>query len=131
MITVFKILQWMNEFKIITTVIFVVITLCSCRGDLLYKEGKYSIRKKNIVSYYQASPDLFVDTDSGQVKINLNRFGKRLIPQEKITTIKIAQVSGDSIRIHFSSGDTRLKIKDEFISVNVKRAVDSISAIKK
>ncbi len=104
---------------------------CDNTGKLLYKAGKYSIRKKNIVSYYKASPDLFVDTGSGEVKINLNRFGKRLIPQEKITTITIAQVANDSILIHFSTSDTHIKIKDEFIGVNIKRVVDSILAIKK
>ena len=66
-------------FKIIAGLFFTAIILFSCQGDLLYKDGKYSIRKKNIVSYYQASPDLFVKTDKGEVKINLNGFGKRLI----------------------------------------------------
>ena len=73
-----------NKFKIITTVFFALITLGSCRGDLLYKEGKYSIRKKNIVSHYQASPDLFVKTDKGEVKINLNGFGNRLIARFRL-----------------------------------------------
>ncbi len=118
-------------FKIITAIFFITSILCSCRGDLLYKEGKYSIRKKNIVSYYQASPDLFVQTDKGEVKINLNGFGKRLIAQEKITGISITNITDDSVQIHFTASDTALRIKEEFIGVNIKYAVDSILASRK
>lgn len=118
-------------FKIITSLFFTAIILCSCRGDLLYKEGKYSIRKKNIVSYYQASPDLFVQTDKGEVKINLNGFGNRLIAQEKITGITITNITDDSVQIHFTATDSALQVKEEFIGVNVKYAVDSILATGK
>ena len=37
--------------KIIKYLFFIAVFFCSCRGDLLYEKGKYSIRKKNIVSY--------------------------------------------------------------------------------
>lgn len=122
----------MNKiFKIISTVFFTAIFLCSCQGDLLYKDSKYSIRKKNIVSYYQASPDLFVNTDKGEVKINLNGFGKRLIPQEKIAGITITNITDDSVQIHFTASDTALRIREEFIGVNIKYAVDSILASAK
>ena len=114
--------------KIIAGLFFTVTILCSCRGELLYKDSKYSIRKKNIVSYYQASPDLFVNTDKGEVKINLNGFGERLIPQEKITGITITNVTNDSVQIHFTASDTTLRVKEEFIGVNIKYAVDSILA---
>ena len=103
---------------------------CDDNGKLLYQAGKYSIRKKNIVSYYQASPDLFVNTGNGEVKINLNPFGKRLIPQEKITGVKITQVTKDSVQIHFTASDAHLNVKDEFIGVNIKHAVDSVAAKK-
>ena len=119
------------KFKIITGLIFTASVLCSCHGELLYKDSKYCIRKKNIVSYYQASPDLFVSTDKGEVKINLNGFSKRLIAQEKITGITITNITGDSVQIHFSTSDTALQVKEEFIGVNIKYAVDSILAIKK
>ena len=115
-------------FKITAGLFFTSTVLCSCQGDLLYKDGKYSIRKKNIVSYYQASPDLFVKTDKGEVKINLNGFGKRLIAQEKITSIAITNITGDSVQIHFTASDTALRVKEEFIGVNIKYAVDSILA---
>lgn len=115
-------------FKITTGLFFLTLIFCSCRGDLLYKEGKYSIRKKNIVSYYQASPDLFVNTEKGEVKINLNGFGKCLIAQEKITGITIINITNDSVQIHFTASDSTLQIKEEFIGVNIKYAVDSILA---
>ena len=115
-------------FKITAGLFFTAIFLCSCQGDLLYKNGKYSIRKKNIVSYYQASPDLFVKTDKGEVKINLNGFGKRLIAQEKITGIAIKNITADSVQIHFTASDSTLQVKEEFIGVNIKYAVDSILA---
>lgn len=118
-------------FKIIPGLFFTALFLCSCRGDLLYKEGRYSIRKKNIVSYYQASPDLFVNTDRGEVKINLNGFGKRLIAQEKITAVTITNVTDDSVQIQFTASDTSLQVKEEFIGVNIKYAVDSILANRK
>jgi hypothetical protein len=118
-------------FKIIAVFFFTAIILSSCRGDLLYKKGKYSIRKKNIVSYYQASPDLFVNNDKGEVKINLNGFGKRLIAQEKITGIIITNITDDSVQIQFTASDTSLQIKEEFIGVNIKYAVDSILATGK
>lgn len=117
-------------FKIITVLFFTATVLCSCCGELLYKEGKYSIRKKNIVSYYQASPDLFVQTDKGEVKISLNGFGKRLITQEKITGISPTNITDDSVQIHFTASDTALRIKEEFIGVNIKYAVDSILATR-
>jgi len=118
-------------FRIIAGLFFTAIVLCSCRGDLLYKDSKYSIRKKNIVSYYQASPDLFVKTDKGEVKINLNGFGKRLIAQEKITGITITNITEDSLQIHFTASDSTLQVKEEFIGVNIKYAVDSILAKKR
>lgn len=122
----------MNKiFKITAAIFFSAIFLSSCRGDLLYKKGKYSIRKKNIVSYYQASPDLFVNTDKGEVKINLNSFGKRLIAQEKITGITITNITDDSVQIHFTASDTALRVREEFIGVNIKYAVDSILAKKR
>lgn len=110
---------------------FTAIILCGCQGDLLYKDSKYSIRKKNIVSYYHASPDLFVKTDKGEVKINLNGFGKRLIAQEKITGITITNITADSVQIHFTASDSTLQVKEEFIGVNIKYAVDSILTNKK
>lgn len=111
----------------ILIIIFLIAAISiSCKGDLLYKEGKYSIRKKNIVSYYKSSPDLFVETDNGEVKINLNGFGKSLIPQEKITGVTIEKVNNDSVQIHFTASDSSLKVKNEFIGVNIKYAVDSI-----
>ena len=105
--------------------------LFSSEGELLYTKGKYSIRKKNLVSYYNASPDLFVATDKGPVKINLNGFGNREIPQEKITGIEIQEINSDSIQLYFSTTDTLARTKNEIISLNVKYAVDSILSGKK
>lgn len=111
--------------------ILTVILFSNCRGELLYKDDKFSIRKKNIVSYYQASPDLFVKTEHGEVKINLNGFGKRLIPQEKINKVTITNITDDSVQIHFTASDTTLRVKEEFIGVNIKYAVDSILGNRK
>lgn len=102
----------------------------SSEGELLYTKGKYTIRKKNLMSYYKASPDLFVTTEKGEVKINLNGFGKTEIAQEKITGIEIKEINEDSIQIYFTATDTQLLIKNETIGVNVKYAVDSIQALK-
>ncbi len=102
----------------------------SSEGELLYTKGKYTIRKKNLMSYYKASPDLFVATEKGEVKINLNGFGNIEIPQEKITGIEIKEINNDSIQIYFTATDTQLLIKNEIIGVNIKYAVDSIQAMK-
>lgn len=82
------------------------------------------------MSYYKASPDLFVATEKGEVKINLNGFGNIEIPQEKITGIDIKEINNDSIQIYFTATDTQLLIKNEIIGVNIKYAVDSIQAMK-
>lgn len=104
--------------------------LFESRGELIYQEGKYSIRKKNLVSYYNASPDLYVQTEKGEVKINLNGFGKRLIAQEKIATAEIYEIGDDFLQIHFTTNDTSGPFKDEYISFNVRRTVDSIVNMK-
>lgn len=118
-------------YAIILLSIFSGCNLFSSEGDLIYKQGKYSIYKKNLISYYNASPDLIVATDKGNVKINLNGFGRRTIPQEKINTVSITEINSDSIQIRFTTADTLLHAKQETISLNVKLAVDSILAIKK
>lgn len=120
----------------LTIILFLAIVSGGCfifdkEGELLYQKGKYSIRKKNIISYYQASPDLFVATDKGEVKINLNGFGKRQIAQEKITHIELKEINNDSIQIYFSTTDKEAPVKNETISVNIKYAVDSILSGKK
>ncbi len=103
----------------------------SDKGELLYQQGKYSIRKKNLMSYYQASPDLFVATDKGEVKINLNGFGNREIAQEKITGIALHEITSDSVQIYFTTTDAQAPVKNEVIGVNIKYAVDSILAGRK
>ncbi|CAN5822898.1 hypothetical protein BH10BAC2_BH10BAC2_38040 [soil metagenome] len=117
-------------FAALLSTIFCGCFLFSNDGELLYQQGRYSIRKKNLVSYYNASPDLFVQTVKGDIKINLNGFSKRLIPQEKISTVSIAAINADSISIHFTTKDSFAKIKEEWIIVNVTKVIDSI-AIKK
>lgn len=123
-----------NKEKIIAFVLAVSFSACVLfneEGELLYKQGRYSIYKKNLISYYNASPDLIVATDKGNIKINLNAFGKRTIPQEKINKISITEINKDSIQIHFTSFDTALLQKHEYISLNVQRTIDSILAMKK
>lgn len=105
-------------------------TLFSDKGDLLYKQGDYSIYKKNLMSYYNASPDLYVQTANGEIKINLNAFGKRSIPQEKIDDITINEINADSVIIHFTTADSTALIKEESISINITRAIDSIASQK-
>ncbi len=95
-------------------------------GEILYSKDIYTIRKKNLFSYYKASPDLFVATDKGEIKINLNAFGKINIAQEKITHIDIRQITQDSVDIYCSTNDTKVAMKEEVFHVNIKKAVDSI-----
>lgn len=78
------------------------------------------------MSYYNASPDLFVKTGEREVRINLNGFGKRLIPQEKITHVEINEITKDSLQIVFNASDTSLSYQREIINLNVTYAVDSI-----
>jgi len=120
--------QWKLYWSIAITTILNGCLLFSSKGELLYEKGRYSIRKKNLVSYYQASPDLFVQTADREIKINLNAFGKRRIPQEKIAGITINEINADSVIIHFTTADTSAFIKEEYISLNITRAIDSIAA---
>lgn len=116
--------------------LFVIILLMmSClffnsEGELIYEKGPYSIRKKNLISYYNASPDLFVKTKEREVRINLNGFGKRLIPQEKITQVEINEITKDSLQIVFHTTDTSVSYQTEVINLNVTHAVDSIQQRK-
>ena len=111
-----------------------MIGMMSCdlfsKGELLYSKGKYTIRKKNLMSYYLASPDLFVKTNNGEVKINLNPYSKNKIAQEKITGTEINEINADSIQIHFTSKQPSQGIQSQFIYLNVKQAVDSIQSGK-
>ena len=98
-------------------------------GEQIYAKGKYTIRKKNILSYYNASPDLFVKTEKGEIKINLSPYAiSERMAQEKITEIEIRQINTDSIQIFFSSSDSAYQVKKQVIPLNVKNAVDSILA---
>ena len=83
------------------------------------------------MSHYQASPGLFVQTDSDNAKINFNEFGKSSISKEKITKMSIQKITDDSVQIHFTASGTALKVKEEYIGVNIKYAVHSILGIKK
>ncbi|MFZ4056557.1 MAG: hypothetical protein ACOYKE_00390 [Ferruginibacter sp.] len=114
---------------------FILFTITGCfffesKGKLLFKEGKYSIRKKNLVSYYNTSPDLFIETPKGAVKINLNGYGTRKIPQEKITTIRLLEITPDSIQLFFSSTDVNAREKAETFMLNTKKLADSVLALK-
>ncbi len=102
--------------------------LFSSEGETLYTKGRYTIKKKNLMSYYLASPDLYVKTDKGKVKINLGGYSnKNRIAQEKISSVEINEISNDSIQIHFTSNDTASNtIKSQIINLNVKYALDSI-----
>lgn len=124
----------MRNKKIYSSFLFLIFFSCnlfSSEGDLIYRQGRYSIYKKNLISYYNASPDLVVSTNNGDIKINLNAFGRRTIPQEKISSTIINEINADSIEISFTTSDTSLPVKEEFISLNVTHAIDSILAIKK
>ncbi|MBA2250550.1 MAG: hypothetical protein H0W12_10230 [Chitinophagaceae bacterium] len=78
------------------------------------------------MSYYLASPDLFVKTEKGEVKINLNPYGKKRIAQEKIVSVELNEITNDSIQIIFFSNDTSHDFKTQVINLNVKQATDSI-----
>lgn len=111
---------------------FLLISAAGCyifsnEGKQLYSKGKYTIKKKNLMSYYLASPDLFVKTAKGEVRINLNPYGnKDRMAQEKISSIEIKEITNDSLQIDFFSNDTSYYIKSQRIGINVKLAVDSI-----
>jgi hypothetical protein len=111
---------------IICGVVFNSCFLLDDSGEILYSKDIYTIRKKNLFSYYKASPDLFVATDKGEIKINLNAFGKINIAQEKITHIDIRQITPDSVDIYCSTNDTTVAMKEEIFHINIKKAVDSI-----
>ncbi len=95
-----------------------------CRERVIYKDPHYEIRLKNLVSYYKASPDLIIETDSGKIKINLNQSGKTLIPQEKITNVMLTQITQDSLAIEFEASDTSLQYQHELIGLNIKKAIE-------
>lgn len=103
---------------------------CSCQGKILYQNGNYTIRKKAFFSYYNVAPDLYIRTLKGEVKINLNEFGEHLIPQEKISDINITQINDDSILIQFISNDYDLPIREEYVSVNIRNAIDSALSLR-
>lgn len=109
---------------------FLVGTLCSCQGKVLYQNGNYTIRKKTVLNFNNESPDLYIRTIKGEIKINLDEFGEHLIPQEKITDINITQINDDSILIQFTSDDYELPIREEFVSINIRNAIDSALAMK-
>ena len=112
---------------------FLILSLISCnifsdKGDVLFSKGKYTIAKKKLMSYYLASPDLYVKTERGEVKINLNPYaGKNRMAQEKISNVEIKEISNDSIQIDFISHDTLYRYPRQTIYINVKKAVDSIT----
>ncbi len=120
--------------KIAYTILFFLLSsaftgcfIFSNEGEQLYSKGKYRITKKNLMSYYLASPDLYVKTEKGEVRINLNPYGeKNRMAQEKITSIEIKEITKDSLQIYFFSNDTSYNIKSQKIEINVKKAVDSI-----
>lgn len=120
--------QWKIYMTIAITTLLNGCFLFSNKGELLYQKGKYSIRKKNLVSYYQASPDLFVQTAGREIRINLNAFGKRRIPQEKIDSIVIRETDADAVIIHFITTDSSALVKEEYISLNITKVIDSIIA---
>ena len=47
---------------------------------------------KNYCKLLTASPDLFVKTDKGEVKINLKVFGNRINAHKKITGITVTNI---------------------------------------
>ena len=99
--------------------------LFQSEGRVILQQGNYVIREKKLFSYYQASPDLIVTTDSGTAKINLNGFGKIVIPQEKIDSAAIQETGKDTLAIYLYQRDTSGMI-EEVIFVPIRYAVDSI-----
>ena len=118
-------------FGFICTYFLLILIAASCKTEPIYLNGKYSIYKKKLMSYYAASPDLFVKTDSGTAKINLNPFSGNHIPQEKIEMIEITEVGNDSVNICFTAqkAPESLTVKDSF-GVNIKYCLDSILSKK-
>ena len=114
--------------------IFLYITflfsVCSCVTREIYSDDKYTIQLKPIVSYYQASPDLIVKTDSGDFKVNLNGFGKALIPQEKIGGVTLTKVTVDSLIIHFVADTSFKQAKEEWFYLNIPNAIDTAKKYK-
>lgn len=104
-------------------------TLLSNKGQLLYKQGEYSIYQKNLVSYYNASPDLYVQRNGKSYQINLNAFGKRIIPQEKIEHIAIRTINKDSVIVD-CSGHLYDTLREEHFHLNITSIIDSLEKQK-
>lgn len=104
--------------------------LLSCVAEEIYKDDKYTIQLKPLVSYYKASPDLIVKTDSGDYKVNLNAFGKTLIPQEKIAAAYLIQLDEDSLIIHFIADSSYKQFKEEWFFLNIQNSIDTAKKYK-
>lgn len=110
-----------------TIYMLLILFLVGCKDNPIFQKGRYSISKKKLVSYYSASPDLYVKTDSGTAKINLNPFYVNHIPQEKIETISLTEVGKDSIYLVFGrSAKNGLPAEADSFGINIKYCVDSI-----
>jgi hypothetical protein len=74
------------------------------------------------VSYYLASPNLYVKHNGKQIKINLNGKGtKPTIPQEKIDAVTIDEIGTDSIHITFTSTQVP---QIEHINLRLSKAIE-------
>jgi hypothetical protein len=86
------------------------------------------LKKGNVFELLRASPDLYVKTPEGEVKIDLNNYGKFLPPQQKIKSAAVTVVSKDSIDILFTKADTTTIQITETIGINIKKAIESLVA---
>ena len=111
------------------TVLFILIFLgvlltIGCNPRVIYEDDKYKVQDFPLfMSYYQASPDLFVKTDSGTYRIKLSWFGKTIIPQERVSSVVLRPLTHDSLSINLIADTIWKKEPQQNFTINVSEGV--------
>ena len=95
-----------------------------CNSRVIYEDDKYRVQEfPFFMSYYQASPDLFVKTDTGTFRIKLSWFGKTIIPQERIQTVVLRPLTHDSLDIRLLADTIWKKEPEQNFIISVSEGV--------